>query len=730
MFKAVKRLSLVFFIASYVLSCTEAPQKPPGSNEVPPSPEVKLQSYKSYTYFQEKLKTDPDVFSRPGELTGVGSAEQEKLKQENLRKPIVYGVGAAGITMDTTFADSATLLTPPWRGPFDNGLTFYNEQVVVFWKDEGDRKPQMIIPLKGYLGTMEAGKFGALDFQTKFLSYKGDQPEEGAARLIRELYLELEQVSDTSYNCLETSRCRLIYGTANQANMVLVLPGAVFLLAKEEFQLAEIRIIRDVDPGMLANNIDLLSGEVLVPGELPFQLGQSYETVFGRINASPVKSTPEVYVRTDFIGYSWNGFWYSFHRTNYENNVVKAEPSDITKVLELGTEFPAYLTIGGQRILMTQGEGTVSFKLEINPDPNTADIDNLPISATEIESKLKMNTPVFQQNSMAFVENFTAFLENHLKSNFDVVQNRVTGFQNEAKAHKEITAVITAFNKNSLTGVGIIFQVNEEQEKMGFLNVSLINNEVEPFNQLTLPASLGNVERVAVEQPVLNKFTGQPVIDPATGQAVTEMKKSPVFTELAGVELNSLIRLTEIDALGRKEATAEYLNPDGSSVGAGIKARVPYEEQSVFEVPEDNRPRSRDQGFITVGLRGTVLGLTVIGQDSQGTLARVVSVSTNNVYGTVTDLCGLGSDLELKLAMKSSDVLNDIIKAIDSKKVLDKKYSCDYFKVMNNGALGLIKEIYFPSQRLKLQFSNKTLAAVTIYLPLNEVDTTIPGGNQ
>ena len=171
--------------------------------------------------------------------------EMEALKLSNMKMPIMYGIGAGGITVGNTFSQSKKLLTPPFRGPFENGMTLYNEQIVVFWgqpDSDSHRFPFMISVLKGYLGDMNAGSLGKINYQTKFLDHKADG-EEGAARLTRELYNEFEKIEDPSFNCLEASQCRMIYGDERQANFVIVLPGAVFLIAKEEFQIAEIRIV-------------------------------------------------------------------------------------------------------------------------------------------------------------------------------------------------------------------------------------------------------------------------------------------------------------------------------------------------------------------------------------------------------------------------------------------------------------------------------------------------------
>ncbi len=772
MSKSLKRLSLILFLTSLIVSCSEEPANESGAKETPVSAEVGLKgpgtgaagnvdaaTIKNNPFnnpainFDKAILENPEVFSAPGENEGVGSVEEQKLKDFNLRQPIVYGIGAGGITMDTTYEESKTLLTPPLRGPFEDGSTLYNEQLFVRWKQEGKRKPQMIVPTGGYLGAMEAGAFGELTFQTKFLNYWPDQ-QQGAVRLIQDLYLELEKVSDTSYNCLETGRCRLIYGDVNQANFVMVLPGAIFLMAKEEFQIAEVRIVRDVDPGMLNNNLDVLTGDIRVPEQDPFQLGQSFGEIFDRLEASPVKATPEVYLNPDSLVYAWNGVYLIFHRSNYSVEVTAAEAADKNMMTQVTPAFGAYLTLGGSRILMTQTADDISFARETLPNPATMDMDIVNLSETEVEVKMTMNMKIRKQDSKLFAKRFAEFLASELSGRYDVVRHRMWGYQNEAKVNKEIFVSIEAYNSDSLQGVDIGFEVNEEQEKFNYFTVGKKSPEFSGFSKVTLPASSDDVARVAEAMPVLNSITngevleevpnpnyekemqnyltvlnqvGQEIIVPEKPKKTMmvpkmELRKPETFRELVGVKLNDLVKLEQIDALGRGEATATFLS--ASPEAGEVKERVSYSDQKVFYYPFFNRPFPRQQG--SVNFSGASLGLQVIGGDTETQYARVVSVTSGAFYGVIRDICGLDETSPIKIAMKDTEVVAALDAAIAKQKALDPKYDCDHFKFRDDGSLGVLKQIYFPEQQLTLEFSNRALSAVTIHMPLSEADMTMP----
>lgn len=715
----LKWRTLLSLLMLTIISCTRQPANDPGTNSSPPEATLKPAGVVQFKKFKDLVSTSPDVFSYPGELNGVGSAQEEELKLENIRKPIVYGVGAGGITMDTTYDESKTLLTPPFRGPYENGATLYNEQLYVVWKNEGDRKPQIIIPIKGYLGKMDGGQFGPLDFQTKFLDYKPDG-QKGAARLIQDLFVQFEKVEDASYNCLQAGSCTLIYGAENQPNFVMVFPGAVLLMAKEEFQIAEIRIIRNVNPGLLANNLDLLTGDILVPGQSAFQLGHDKKTIFDRLEASPVKSSPEVYIQTDSLVYAWNGVYLIFHRNNYGVDVTEAEPTDVNIGVQVTPVDPAYLTLAGKRILMTQTPDDIDFALEMMPNPDTQDMDEVVYSETEVESKLKMNTKVPKESSMLFAKKFAEFLSRELANDYDKVRYRIWGFQNTAKVNKDITVSLSAYNEGSLQGVSVNFEVSEEQQKMNFMSISLMDPAYAAFSKVVLPQAEENLTRKMTEQNLVNEITGDPVMDMVLKQPMTKVAKSPVFTELLGFKLNDLVKLEDIDALGRKEATISYLS--GSDDLGEIKERGGFIDEGVFNFPQFNRPTPRQQSYVSV--YGTSLGLKIVGADESGAqYGRIVSISSGASYGAIEDICGLGPESRIKIAMKDTDVIKILEEKAQSIKRKNTKQSCEYFMVKDGGSLGLVKTIYFPQERLKLEFSERALAAVTIYIPMAEVLT-------
>jgi len=321
---------LISLIGVFLFStgCTEAPLNDLESKKAPVKLPLDLNTTQEKN-FNQALDNFKPTKAGEGASVGDGSPEEIKLREENLRKPIIYGVGAGGVTLDTTLQESK-------------------------------REPIIIFALGGYLGSLAGGPKGPINMQTKFTEYRS---EGGLERLSQDLYNAFEKPESEDYNCLEQGTCTLIVGDKNQANVVIVLPGAAFLIAKEEFQVAQIRIIRANEPGPLNSGVDLLSGSILVPDSTR-KLGDTYS----RITEGLEDSQPQIFPSPGKFLYNWNGVLYGFKTNNFSNDAEKAESRDIAELVSLSPPYPGLLTADGTPIIYKVGGSTLEFELAATSD--------------------------------------------------------------------------------------------------------------------------------------------------------------------------------------------------------------------------------------------------------------------------------------------------------------------------------------------------------------------------
>lgn len=102
-----------------------------------------------------RVPTNPEGGLIPGQATELSVEESAARQSANAIKPIVFGVGAAGITMDMRRSEVLNLLANPTFVTSD-GIILFPEFVTIVWQKEGeDPKPEAIIVNEGYKGRID-----------------------------------------------------------------------------------------------------------------------------------------------------------------------------------------------------------------------------------------------------------------------------------------------------------------------------------------------------------------------------------------------------------------------------------------------------------------------------------------------------------------------------------------------------------------------------------------------
>jgi len=177
----------------------------------------------------------------------AGDANFDQVIKENSSKPIIYGVGAAGITFDTSFTDSKKILTQPSYGPTIDGEAVYNEQIFVRWRTKGaPRTPMYILTFEDYLGKIQIKKpVGQIDdslgMGSDLSSYMGETPKEGANQLAIDLY---QALTGTEENCIDEHICNVEWGDEISIGIIIHMPGMIALFTKDDFTLDRAFVIK------------------------------------------------------------------------------------------------------------------------------------------------------------------------------------------------------------------------------------------------------------------------------------------------------------------------------------------------------------------------------------------------------------------------------------------------------------------------------------------------------
>ena len=730
MIRLSKHLFYLCVTVAFVTACSNAPDQPSNFDDAPTTTETFLPN-------NAGGGVDSETINKPGDgsdiITGVedkvdggyiaeeGTPEGDKIIAENSSKPIIYGTGAAGIDFDTTFEESKQILAKPAYGPTSSGVAQYNEQIYIQWRSEGDEKdrtPIFILTFKGYQGKVQiqkpvGGVTEDIGMDADFSSYMGSDPRKGADQLAIDVY---KAILGTDQDCIAERVCFVDWGDATGTDFQMVFPGMRLLASRDRFVVYRSLVFKTIPQGPLANHFDIFGKQFLFEGSDKLKLGETFETVDGVLTSeiNTLKDVP-VEVNTNTYGRGYEGIFLVYQRSDFDRKAIKPKNTDKLMAVSLSGQYRNVLMVDKAPLFIVESENNAV----ISDSPNT-DLVGAKVSPLGIKVGLQ------RSNVKAFVKNLMDYLKVKAESKYAMVSAQFSG-EYQLTPIKEYSAQIVGYDPKSKKGIYLSFGASEETGDMTSFFVMLLDDEFEKVDSVTMPvyASQMPVEKQMIDVPVVD-FAGVP------SGAISTQKDSR-YTQLSGIKLNTLVKVTEQDFLGRGEATVELVEAqiEGKFVSSitsllGGSERSGYSDTGELYTPNgDNVLIPRDQHFTNVGSFGVSLGLIPVGEQDGVLYGRVASITSGLLNGPIKDICGL-EHFAPKIGMQSELFLSELQKFIKSE-----NKECRYFTNKDDGSNSIVTSVYFPNDNLRVDFGDQELAQVMIWLPENEVESLpLKGGAQ
>ena len=167
--------------------------------------------------------TNPDGGKVPGKVSDLDPEESAKRKAKHEILPIEFGVGVAGITMQTTQDEARDILSPA-RGEFQ-GFEIYDEHIRVQWNRANPPKPEAIVIDDGYPGELTLPEpYGKLRVGQSLKSVISS--EDDLVNFMRVAGASFEKMGDKPYLCDQVLTCRL-GGSAAAIQLEFVRGGMI-----------------------------------------------------------------------------------------------------------------------------------------------------------------------------------------------------------------------------------------------------------------------------------------------------------------------------------------------------------------------------------------------------------------------------------------------------------------------------------------------------------------------
>lgn len=609
----------------------------------------------------------------------IGGSEFDAKVKANSSLPVLYDIGAGGVDYATTLEMAETSLSTPRSPPDVNGDALYDEGLYIRWRLDAPRTPVFIMVLTSYLGKLQLpSPMAPIGINHDFSNQYPANSKSAAEQMAQDYYRIFEKAPAT-YNCLTTGKCSLTWGTDEQKDFILSLPGIVLLVSKDRMVLYRMMIIPTVQLGILDNNIDVLKSEILVPNEAPISLGSEYADIEARWAAGiSSNKKPNTSVGTNNFGRNYTGGYMSYEKTKFDRKAVEALPDSKLKAFQVWGEFSSLLTVGGNPIMVKEVGNQVDVRVGTAADLAPAS-SIAPVISTEIP--LQINMGIDRQNVKQFAEKLQALLF----AEFQKAYPAADGFEvnthfaggNQQKQIKEYTVFFTIFNAAKNDGLFVQFSFEEERGNVSSYYATKLGGEFSPLDSLVLPE--------------FNKpLTKQP------GKAV--------FDKLSGIAIGDVVKVTDWD-LGRAEATVTL-------EGVNLTERASYGDQGT-EFFAFSTEKTVPVSIASVYISSLNVSLGLIPDLARTTATeryyKVSVVRSALKKGEIQGLCG--GALQIQFGMDHISFL----------KALNAVPGCVYLPEKDEGGNGILTRVYFPNDRLRLSFGDFELTMATVYAAPGEV---------
>ena len=289
MIKSLRAFIYLCVVCCFFISCSDVPQQYEGKLDtsnpnrvvdfIPKIPTDATNESGSRLLYQKRKLTEQE--------------KKDKIRNNSLM-PIDYKSASIGnISMKTEHDEALSILNKDMQM---GQRVFYEENLMVIWREDSPRVPHMIAALNGYQGKMDFGsKVGhraiGESFQDQFSKgIKDIQKDEKAISFITELYKYLEESEE---NCLETHKCQLAINPQG-TYIMFVMPKMVLLFGNNERrQLVQIAISRNEKPGCFSQPFDMLNTQFFCGVSedgvfITIKLGEGYKEVIQKSGIDPM----------------------------------------------------------------------------------------------------------------------------------------------------------------------------------------------------------------------------------------------------------------------------------------------------------------------------------------------------------------------------------------------------------------------------------------------------------
>ena len=708
---------LTGFLLLFVLSCSETPTQytqPSTGDETGPM-ERKL----PFLVTEATNPTGGHLLYQPEEVL-ITEEEKDISTRKNSLVPINYQDGsAANINMETTYGEAQTILK--FSHSTSTGQDVYKEGIVVGWRNDPPRTPNVIFIISSYQGTMDFGPWIGENRHRRVGHSFADQFSVGqenqdiltdpkARHFITSLYKHLENKPE---DCLETQACTLSINP--QGNYILFQFAKMVLLFgnNERRKLVQIAMLKDDAPACLKSPFDLLTAQFFCEQEdgskIIFGLGDSHKEVIEKSGISP--NLPITYENTILIQRTKSTI-IGWKRKNFEEKTKQVPDTTHLSLAYMGNnQYNIPFLLNQSLIKVSLGDSdTVQLSLEPLAKEGTQwtmkDISDK-LQATAGSSDFYLSTEMPQIKGNVLVQN------NLIKAFFNLLEETYTttysSESSKVKIHKKVFREYD--DRFALEPAGFLIASNPTGQPDDFLT------EYPVFILVIIDNASGRTQ-----------FQFSLMDDDFENHVIKKQQETldllhPV-EELAGFKLGDKIYLRD-KKTGPETAIVAYPVSDSHTLITLADYLSEIESEAVYTSGRDNNivfekseAVSVAGGDVDLYILPTSQTKEIEGQEFDEYEIHKITVTGSSFFGTINSLCAIeGFDIKLGLYDRTfTETLTQHISVVQQNSSATNPFKgCTYISPADYLFSGLKRQFFFPSHKLILSFGDRELFAITIY---------------
>ncbi len=627
----------------------------------------------------------------------------------NSSKPIILGVGAGGITMNTTYEESRDILAPEWFT--SDGLTFYREFLAVGWREQDPRKADLMVIYNGYTGPLQMPDgYKEVRIGSELGEYFTAEDPQGR-KMINDMWRMMNPTADEG-DCLEGNLAKqpsCILQVNNEAGQIIVFfqgYGGMILSNDERKALGLVLLQQNLPGFSIGQAFDLVKGEFNGAKKeedkivrYKFGIGQSW----GELNEIVSAKTDTSVTATNFFK-PYNGIYIWLSKSKFDFQYIQPDSSEIVTDVAITSGVTISLLING-RIPYVSKTGTVKSSAGISSGSGSSSVALTPqivIGSSAVENPFATDRSV----KLNFATSLGKLLEKGFRSTYaksgseaDVIilPSLVTG-QYSTALYPEFITTAGYFDTNK--GDGLLVQASTS---LGLPSVSFYASKIQ--HMADIRALMG-------------------VLKPTVAGSGS----------LGGFNVGDLLTLKDVDRV-RKEATVVI---DGEEI------RSAFEERQVIKVAYFEADKVQEKNMIhdVVWAGGVRIAHAMLDHatveamglptDQGQSYAQILALTASGHGGSIENLCdasefmtpslsgdGLGeggatvdtTEAEAGSPIKFGMLDNEFFSIIDN----SNPKTCKFFTPFNSLGLDVKDTVYFPQVRTKVIFKDRELSALTLY---------------